>query len=108
MIIDDSQDKSVSNQSAKSQTQIHNDDFYAIALWELSGDASLYISADKFKALKIDKPIRTKINQKAAFLERIILLIDKLKKDKDISKIEEEYQKYQNLLEKEKQAIEKE
>ena len=36
--------------------------------------------------------------ERARFLDRIIGMIDKLKKDKEIIKIEEEVEKYQKLL----------
>jgi len=45
---------------------------------------------------------------RARFLDRIIGMIDKLKKEKEITKIEEEVERYQNLLDSHKVAIQKE
>jgi hypothetical protein len=42
---------------------------------------------------------------RARYLDRIIGMIDKLKKDKDIGKIEEEVERYQKLLDSHKVAV---
>lgn len=43
--------------------------------------------------------------ERAKFLDKIIGMIDKLKKDKEIIKIEEEVEKYHKLLESHRVAI---
>ena len=70
-------------------------------IWEINGDVSLYLTQERCKQLSAEKLARVKINQKAKLLDKIITMIDKLSKEKDICKIEEEVKKYEALLEKE-------
>ena len=56
---------------------------------------------ERCKIYQSEKQSRVKLNQKVKVLDKIITLIDKLAKEKDIPKIEEEVKKLDHLLEKE-------
>ena len=87
---------------------LSKDALYALPIWEFCGDASVYLSQERLKVVQADKPQKRRVVERARFLDRIIGMIDKLKKDKEITKIEEEVDKYQKLLEAHQVAIQKE
>ena len=84
---------------------LNRDAIYALPSWDIIGEASLYLSQDRLKAIQSEKPQKRRVIDRARYLDRIIGMIDKLKKDKDIGKIEEEIQRYQKLLDSHKVAI---
>jgi hypothetical protein len=69
--------------------------------WEITGDTTLYLNADRVKQITQEKQNRAKVAQKVKILDKVLCLIDKLKKEADIPKINEEMQKYQAIIDKE-------
>lgn len=63
---------------------------YSLPAWEFCGDASVYLSQERLKVYQADKAQRKRVFERARYLDRIVGMIDKLKKEKEITKIEEE------------------
>ena len=84
------------------------DEKYLIQIWEITGDASLYLTSERYKQQSADKSARIKLSQKVKIIDKIICAIDKLKHEKDICKIEDEIKKYTSLIEKEEILKQKE
>ena len=81
---------------------------YTLPQWEILGDISHYIAQERAKTIVNEKPSKRRVFERARFLDKIIGIIDKLKKEKDIPKLEEEVDKYGKLLETHKVAMQKE
>lgn len=73
--------------------------------WEITGDIALYLNADRVREINQQKQNRLRVGHKAKMLDKVLALIDKLKKDSEIPKIDEEYQKYQSIIDKEHQKL---
>ena len=82
-----------------------NEALYTLPQWEILGDVSHYIALDRAKIISAEKPSKRRVFERARFLDKIIGIIDKLKKEKDIPKLEEEIDKYSKLLESHKIAL---
>ena len=61
----------------------------------------MYLSQDRCKQLSQQRQLRVKFSQKVKILDRILTNIDKLSKNKEIARIEEDVQKLEALIEKE-------
>ena len=64
------------------------EDMYALQSWELTCNLSLYLTPNKLKETQAFKSRNNKTLTKAKILDRVLTLIDKLKKDKDLAKLE--------------------
>ena len=73
--------------------------------WEITGDTSLYLSPERVKQLNLEKSHKAKIGQKLKILDKVATMIEKLKKESDIPKLEEEWAKYLSIIEKEQSKI---
>ena len=87
---------------------LNSEEFYSVPYWEILGDVSHYIAQQRAKIITNEKPFKRRVYEKARFLDKIIGLIDKLKKEKEIQKLEEEIDKYSKLVESHKVAVQKE
>lgn len=72
-------------------------------IWEFLSPG-IYLETDRLKSVSHDKQARAKLVSKLKTLDKVVCLIDKLKDDKDIAKIELEYSKFTSVVEKEEQA----
>ena len=74
----------------KSRGDISEDDegLYALQSWELTCNLSLYLNPSRQKEIQAEKSRNNKILTKARILDRVLSLIDKLKKDKELAKLE--------------------
>ena len=75
---------------------------FQLGIWEIL-NPSIYLSTDRQKQLSQEKQQRSKFSVKVKMLEKVVNLINKLKLDKDIAKLEAEYSKYTSLLAKEEE-----
>lgn len=69
--------------------------------WEITGDLSLYFNPEKVKKVAAVKAMRAKVAQKAKILDKVVAMIDKLKNEQDIPKVQDELAKYSQIIEKE-------
>ena len=74
---------------------------YALQSWELTCNLSLYLTTARQKEIQAEKSRNNKISTKARILDRVLALIDKIKKEKDLPKLQSEYQKYELQIQKE-------
>ena len=72
-------------------------------LWEFLSPG-IYIEGERLKQLNAEKHARSKILSKLKTLDKVVQMIDKLKDEKDVPKIEQEYSKFTAQVEKEQQA----
>ena len=80
----------------------------ALELWEITSSFT-YLSSDRAKAINsFVKSTKNKILNKCRIYEKLIALIDKAKKEKDICKLQDEAKKLESLLERERELEKKE
>jgi hypothetical protein len=68
-----------------------------LSCWELL-NPTIYLSSDRQKVLAEEKKERAKSGAKAKLLDKIVGLIDRLKEEKEIPKLEAEHAKYLSLV----------